>query len=159
MPRSIRRLVLVLLVLAAPFVWSVTTWEPPAVPTGAPQGTATTGRDLAQPERPGGPGADGRRGHAEPPAFLGVVTGPTEAVVTGVMPASPAEAAGLRIGDALRSIDGKPVRTAADLQRLLASARVGDRIVIRFTRGDELYETGATLVGAPGARRQRSVPR
>jgi S1-C subfamily serine protease len=57
-------------------------------------------------------------------------------VVRSVLPATPAGAAGLRAGDLITTLDGEPVRSPADLERLLE--RAGDAEVVTL----ELYRDG-----------------
>jgi serine protease Do len=61
--------------------------------------------------------ADGSSGPRRP--WLGLVTRTSDLglVVTDVPPDSPAERAGLRVGDAIAAVDGTPVRTHAELYR------------------------------------------
>jgi serine protease Do len=55
-------------------------------------------------------------------------------LVNQVMPRSPAEAAGLKIGDVILSVDGKPIKDSRQLQRLIGEAEIGrtiDVVVLR----------------------------
>jgi serine protease Do len=50
------------------------------------------------------------------------------------MPKSPAEAAGLKTGDVILSVDGKPIKDSRQLQRLIGEAEIGrtiDVVVLR----------------------------
>jgi S1-C subfamily serine protease len=61
--------------------------------------------------------------------------------VRGVEPSSPAAAADLRPGDVLVELDGRPVRTVADLHAMLDAARIGQAsrlVVLRAGRRVEL---------------------
>jgi S1-C subfamily serine protease len=55
-------------------------------------------------------------------------------LVNQVMPKSPAEAAGLKTGDVILSVDGKPIKDSRQLQRLIGEAEIGrtiDVVVLR----------------------------
>jgi Do/DeqQ family serine protease len=58
----------------------------------------------------------------------------TGALVTGVLPGTPAEEAGIRRGDVLLNFDGKPVRTVKELQLLVASAPLGKNLPVEVLR-------------------------
>ncbi|HXP16328.1 MAG TPA: trypsin-like peptidase domain-containing protein [Terriglobales bacterium] len=65
----------------------------------------------------------------------------TGVVVISVTPGSPAQRAGLREGDVIVALDGKPVAGVDDLHRLLTDARVGvssPLTVLRWTEKLEL---------------------
>jgi S1-C subfamily serine protease len=55
-------------------------------------------------------------------------------LVNQVMPKSPAETAGLKTGDLILSIDGKPVKEPRELQRIIAEAEVGKSMELTFLR-------------------------
>jgi serine protease Do/serine protease DegQ len=57
------------------------------------------------------------------------------AVVTGVAKDSPAARAGLRPGDALLTINGKEVRSAADVRNAIGLLRVGQEVRLELARG------------------------
>ena len=80
---------------------------------------------------------DGRVEHA----YLGVSltdTGDGAGVRVGeVRAGSPAAEAGLEAGDAVTSVDGESVATAAELQAAIDAKRPGDEISITYTRGGE----------------------
>jgi len=56
--------------------------------------------------------------------------------VTGLVPDGPAAKAGVRVGDALASYDGKPMGCRADLSRVQAAVQV-DSVVASFRRGNQ----------------------
>lgn len=72
--------------------------------------------------------------------------------VTTVEGGSPAEAAGLRSGDQIRRVDGKPVPSANDFVAYV-SARAGTTIVLEVMRGSRLVEVPVTPRGDEGAAR------
>jgi len=57
--------------------------------------------------------------------------------VTGLVPDGPAAKAGVRVGDALASYDGKPMGCRADLSRVQAAVQV-DSVVASFRRGSQV---------------------
>ena len=79
--------------------------------------------------------------------------GATGVVIVEVVPGSPAEAAGLRIGDLLRSIAGRPVPTASagfaeGFSLLLERVRVGDSVALEIDRAGEHRTLTAVAVSA-----------
>ncbi len=66
------------------------------------------------------------------------VEGREEALlVVGVTPGSPAEAAGILVGDVMLEFDGHSVESPEDLLELLRGDRVGRRVGLRLLRGGE----------------------
>jgi S1-C subfamily serine protease len=63
-------------------------------------------------------------------------------VVTG----SPAAAAGLRPEDLILDVDGQPVASARDLQRLMAGEAIGRRVTVRLFRDGRVMSVGATPI-------------
>ena len=55
-------------------------------------------------------------------------------LVNQVMPKSPAEAAGIKVGDLILSLDGKPIKDARQMQRLVAEAEIGKTIEVVVLR-------------------------
>ena len=64
--------------------------------------------------------------------------------VVDVIGASAAERAGLRRGDLILSIDGQPVQSAGDLQRLLTAERIGSELAVEFARDGAVATRSAT---------------
>ena len=67
-------------------------------------------------------------------------------LVNQVMPKSPAEAAGLKTGDLILSVDGKPVKDARELQRIIAETEIGKSIELTILR-DKAKRTLKVQVG------------
>jgi serine protease Do/serine protease DegQ len=67
-------------------------------------------------------------------------------LVNQVMPKSPAEAAGLKTGDLILSVDGKPVKDPRELQRIIGDAEIGKSIEFTILR-DKARQTVKVQVG------------
>jgi serine protease Do len=82
------------------------------------------------------------------------------ALVADVTAGGPSSTAGLKPGDIVEKVDGRPVTSAADLTRAVALARAGDQVRLEVRRGDATREvdvrsgvrpTEASLAEGPGA--------
>jgi serine protease Do len=88
---------------------------------------------FANPEKPVlGIGMDMRRG------VKGVI-------VESVVPASPAAAAGVRVGDLIASIDGTAVDNGGQLLQVIAKRQAGDKVKLELMRDDEKLDITVTL--------------
>jgi hypothetical protein len=94
---------------------------------------------VAPPERGSSRGGD----HA----WLGVYgdRDPDGARITGVVPGTAAERAGLREGDVLIRLAGAPLATFDDLRKLLRERRAGERVDLVYVRNGEQRSATATL--------------
>jgi hypothetical protein len=79
--------------------------------------------------------APGGTGHAEKEGAL----------VTDVIPGSPAEKAGIRPKDVIVSMNGKALRGSDDLRKEVEASQVGDVANLEVRRGDESLKLEATL--------------
>jgi serine protease DegQ len=70
------------------------------------------------------------------------------ALIVHVEPGSPAEQAGLLVGDLLLGIDEEPVEDAFALRRGLRARAAGQAVKLRLLRGGELREVAAILGAA-----------
>ncbi|MDO8362614.1 MAG: trypsin-like peptidase domain-containing protein [Actinomycetota bacterium] len=91
-----------------------------------------------------------------PPAagYLGVglrerTDGGSGALVSEVQPDSPAEAAGLEVGDAIVAFGGEAVSGAAGLKAVIRDHEPGDEVVIDVRRDGQALTVTATLVTRP----------
>jgi S1-C subfamily serine protease len=89
-------------------------------------------------------------------AYLGIAGGPrpvppqarphvrteTSIEVVEVVPGSPADRAGLRPEDLILEVDGTPVETVVDLQRLMVAELIGTRVSLRVLRYGRPLEIG-----------------
>jgi photosystem II stability/assembly factor-like uncharacterized protein len=100
--------------------------------------------------------------------FLGVQgeDAPGGTKLTTVAADSPAAKGGLKTGDVLTSLDGKPVAGFSSLVEILRPHKVGDKVKVAYQRGDDKKEAELTLAarptpgggggrGGPAAARQR----
>jgi serine protease Do len=67
-------------------------------------------------------------------------------LVNQVMPKSPAEAAGLKTGDLILNVDGKPVKDPRELQRIIAETEIGKSLDLTILR-DNSKKTVKVQVG------------
>ena len=60
------------------------------------------------------------------------------AMITGVTTPSPASEAGLKTGDVILSVDGRPIEGPGSLQAMIEVARVGEPITLQISRNGQL---------------------
>jgi serine protease Do len=73
-------------------------------------------------------------------------------LVAEVVPASPADEAGLKPGDILVGVEARPLARLRDLLRELAAFRIGDRVVLTFRRDGQPHRTALRLAEDPRER-------
>lgn len=71
-------------------------------------------------------------------------------VVAGIEPGSPAELAGIRIGDVLRSIDRAPLESSAGATRF-STLRAGEQVRLQLERNGAVRDVLITATRRPGA--------
>lgn len=69
--------------------------------------------------------------------------------VTYVHPDGPADRAGVRPGDLITAVDGKPIRQLDDLTRQIGAAGVGGRLVLSTDRAGTVTQAALTLAVQP----------
>jgi S1-C subfamily serine protease len=69
----------------------------------------------------------------------------TALLVFAVTPESPAEAAGVLVGDVITTFDGEPVESADRLLELLVGDRVGRAVSLKVLRGGAPTELSVTV--------------
>jgi serine protease Do len=62
---------------------------------------------------------------------------------------SPADRAGVQVGDIIREVNGEQVSTAAEATRLIFGAAVGDVITLTLERDEARREARVTLEEVP----------
>jgi len=65
--------------------------------------------------------------------------------VSDVTAGSPAERAGIKVGDTIVSVDGKPVKNGDDLVSDIASRKPGTKVTLGFVRNGKKQETAVTV--------------
>ena len=75
-----------------------------------------------------------------PPRFAHELGRASCVEVAQVVEGAPAARAGLRPGDLIVAVDGVPVETMSDLQRLMVSERIGASAAFTIARGDGLVD-------------------
>jgi serine protease Do/serine protease DegQ len=73
------------------------------------------------------------------------IQGGEGAQVAEVQPKSPAEQAGLREGDVISGLNGRPVRSAAELRARLGVVPAGETVELRVQRGKETHTVKARI--------------
>lgn len=138
-------------VIGKPVVGKLTnTWVNCALPVEEVAALVTAG-DVRLGDAPPEPTT---RAVAEKPADLGLllfdVGGHVRpAYVERVRPDSPAWKAGLRPNDLLVSLDGQPITTCEDFERLATRLRAGQRVALVVKRGEQLQMLELTVEPPP----------
>ncbi|MGB5438049.1 MAG: DegQ family serine endoprotease [Gammaproteobacteria bacterium] len=81
---------------------------------------------------------------------------PRGALVAKVLPKSPAEDAGIRVGDVIVAFDGKPVSTSSSLPPIVGSSKVGVKIPVDVIRGGKTVVVKVKLGELPEDEAQAS---
>lgn len=100
---------------------------------------------------PNGTGEDSAEGSDSTPASLGVIAQQVTVPVAGVqivrfLPDSTLQAAGLRPGDILVSLNGAPTPDLDEMGKLLRRSKPGQLANIRLVRGRTAYDARAELI-------------
>ncbi len=67
------------------------------------------------------------------------------AIVTSVEPGSAAQKAGLKPGDIVTEVNGRPIRNATDLRNAIGLLRVGDKVRMKVVRDGKTLQLSATV--------------
>ena len=81
----------------------------------------------------------------ENPAITRVYGSGSGVTVSAVTAGSPADQAGLKIGDTIVSLDGKPVKNGDELVAEIASRRPTSKVTVGFLRNGKKQETTVTI--------------
>jgi putative serine protease PepD len=99
-----------------------------------------------------------RTGHVSH-GYLGVATADSKtagATVASVQSGSPAEQAGIRQGDVIRTIDGKAVSSSEDVVSAISGRSAGTKITIGIERGGQSKSITVTLEQQPSQAPQQT---
>jgi Do/DeqQ family serine protease len=72
-------------------------------------------------------------------------------LVNQVMPKSPAEAAGLKVGDLILGVDGKAVKDPRELQRIIAEIDIGKSVEVSILREKEKHTVKVQIGEMPAS--------
>jgi len=81
----------------------------------------------------------------ENPAIMRVYGAGSGVTVSSVVAGSPADTAGLKVGDTITAIDGKKVMKGAELVADIASHKPGSKVTLGFLRNGKTQETSVTI--------------
>jgi serine protease Do len=81
----------------------------------------------------------------ENPAIARVYGSGSGVTVSSVVAGSPADQAGLKVGDTITSVDGKKVSKGADLVADIAARKAGSKVMLAFLRNGKSQETSVTI--------------
>jgi len=74
---------------------------------------------------------------------------PEGTLIVGLHPESPLAKAGLKRGDVILAIEGKPVENSQELGYRVATTAIGATTIVEYQRGGNRKETKITMVAAP----------
>jgi len=81
----------------------------------------------------------------ENPAIARVYGVNSGVTIANVIPGTPAESAGLKVGDTITSVDGKPVKNGDELVSDIAGRKPGGKLAVGFVRNGKKQETTVTV--------------
>lgn len=81
----------------------------------------------------------------ENPAIARVYGGGSGITVSTVVPGSPADQAGLKVGDTITAVDGKKVTKGAELVADIASTKPGSKVRLTFVRNGKTQDATVTV--------------
>jgi len=81
----------------------------------------------------------------ENPAIARVYGSGTGVPISSVVAGSPADQAGLKVGDTITSVDGKKVSKGTELVADIASRKPGSKVTLGFLRNGKSQETSVTI--------------
>ncbi len=93
-------------------------------------------------------GADVQNVTPDIAASLGMAR-PEGALIVSLHPESPLTAAGLKRGDIILAVEGKPVESAQELGYRVATTAIGATTIVEYQRKGERRETQVTMIAAP----------
>ena len=79
-------------------------------------------------------------------------------VVTKVVPGSPADKAGIKVGDIIEKLNGKGIRSAQQLRNTLGITRPGTPVDLVLSRNDHEFTLKATVGSAKELMQQNAIP-
>ncbi|MCS6859802.1 MAG: PDZ domain-containing protein [Abditibacteriales bacterium] len=92
-------------------------------------------------------------GMGTPPSrvYMGIVGDDAEggAKLSEITPNSPAAKAGLKVGDLITAVDGKPLKNYNELVEMIRSKKAGDKLKLTITREGKSVEITVTLEDRP----------
>jgi serine protease DegS len=71
------------------------------------------------------------------------------AIIAGIVPDCPAEAAGLQIGDVVIRFADQEITDLTDLVQAIRASQIGEEVDIVFVRGNTTRTTSAQLIERP----------
>jgi len=74
---------------------------------------------------------------------------PEGALIVSLHPESPLAAAGLKRGDIILAVEGKPIESAQELGYRVATTAIGATTIVEYQRKGERRETQVTMISAP----------
>jgi S1-C subfamily serine protease len=78
----------------------------------------------------------------------GVLVDSLGVLVEGVVPKSPADKAGIKVGDRILAFEGTPVHSSDEMTSMVRALRPGDEVQMTVSRGADIFPVQATLEGA-----------
>jgi serine protease Do len=81
----------------------------------------------------------------ENPAILRVYGAKSGVTVSSVVSGSPADRAGLKVGDTIVSVDGKPIKDGDELVSDIANRKPGSKVTLGYIRNDKKEEAALTV--------------
>jgi serine protease Do len=81
----------------------------------------------------------------ENPAIARVYGTGSGVTISDVTPGSPAEQAGLKVGDTIVSVDGKPVKNGSELVADIAARKPGSKVTIGYIRNSKKQDASVTV--------------